>query len=264
MKKLILVTFLLLNLLVLNAQTFKRNIENQHHVWFTYMGDHQFADKWGVHLEAQIRRADVIKEWQQLLLRTAINYHVTNNAFVSLGYGFIDTYPYGELPVSYRFPEHRIYQQLQVKDDVGVVELQHRFRLEQRWLENAGVGSHEAGAWNYLNRFRYFLRASVPLKGKTIDNKEFYLTAYNEFFIAFGKNVQYNVFDQNRAYLALGYKFGKAGKLEVGYLNQFVARGIRTVTGLGPNSYLNTQNWENNNTFIVGWYSNIPFYKKEQ
>ena len=101
--------------------------------WYMYFGDHQVRDKWGVHLEGQWRRNDVITNWQQLLLRPGVNYQMKENWMLTLGYAYVKTHPYGEHPIAHAFPEHRLYQQLLVKQRVGATRLQHRFRLEQRF-----------------------------------------------------------------------------------------------------------------------------------
>jgi hypothetical protein len=69
------------------------------------------------------------------------------------------------------------------------------------------------------------LRIQVPLKGKELKNKTAYLAAYNEIFIGFGKNVQTNVFDQNRLGIVLGYQLNKNVRLEGGYLHQTLQLG---------------------------------------
>ena len=79
--------------------------------WGMYFGDHKVSEKWGVHLEGQWRRANVGRNWQQLLVRPGVNYHVNKNLMLTVGYGYIRNYPYGEFPALTAFPEHRIYQQ---------------------------------------------------------------------------------------------------------------------------------------------------------
>jgi hypothetical protein len=64
------------------------------------------------------------------------------------------------------------------------------------------------------------LRLQVPLQGATLDDKEFYLAAFDEIFIGFGKKVNQNVFDQNRVNLLAGYRVNKSLRVEAGYLQQ--------------------------------------------
>jgi hypothetical protein len=215
-----------------------------------YFGDHKFSNKWGIHLEMQYRRNEIITKPQQLLFRTGINYHFSPSVFATIGYCFVNTHPYGAFASNCVFPENRIWEQLQIKTPVGKFEMINRFRLEQRFV-NAPVlteTGYSPGDEIYTNRFRFLNRFSMPFKGKEIQDKSFYVSAYDEFFISFGKNVELNVFDQNRAYIALGYKIPKVGRLEIGYLNQLIFKsdGIKV---------------ERNNTLQVALISNINFYK---
>lgn len=231
------------------AQVTRMHTTNNN-AWFMYFGDHKLSKKWGIHLEAQLRRNDWIKNPQQLLLRTGINYHFNNNAFATAGYCFVETYPYGEFAVKASFPEHRLWEQLQIKNQLGRFEIVNRFRLEQRWMQLPVLvnNKYQPGGAVYQNRFRLLNRFSIPFKGKTIADKSLYATVYDEFMLSFGKHVNMNIFDQNRAYAALGYKIPKLGKLEVGYMQQLILKsdGIRV---------------ENNHTLQVGLLSTIDFYK---
>lgn len=246
MKKIILL-ILILNVLNIHAQ---RQSTDNLNGWFMYFGDHKFADKWGIHIEGQLRRNDIISNGQQLLLRTGINYHFNPNVFTTVGYCYVETYPYGEFPVKVTFPEHRFWEQLQIKTQLSNFEWVSRFRLEQRFsqlpINNAGI--FEPGDAVYTNRFRLLNRFSLPFKGSKIEDKSFYLTAYDEIMINFGEHVGMNLFDQNRAYLALGYKVPKLGRLELGYMNQIVIRP----SGLQV---------EYNHTLQVGLSSTLDFRK---
>lgn len=214
--------------------------------WYMYSGVHKLTNKWGVHTEFQLRRYRVISRPQQMLLRGAATYHLSDRAMVAIGYAYVHTYPYGDNPASDDFPEQRMYQQLQLRDQHGLFTLVHRFRLEQRWIKFAGTDQY-----TFLNRVRYQLRANIPLQGATLEDEELYLGLYDEVFLNFGPNVTGNIFDQNRASAAIGYRFHQNATLEVGYLHQHVAQrnGI----------------WfESNHTLQVGLAYNLDFRKKEK
>ena len=66
------------------------------------------------------------------------------------------------------------------------------------------------------------VRMQIPLKGKTIADKTPYVAMYDEIFLGFGKNVNENVFDQNRLGLLLGYRFSSNLRIEGGFLSQIV------------------------------------------
>ncbi|TAG90896.1 MAG: DUF2490 domain-containing protein, partial [Bacteroidetes bacterium] len=181
--------------------------------WYCYFGDHKISKKFSIHTEYQWRRTDWIKTWQQSLARVGVNYAINPKVTFTLGYGFINTFTYGEVnpasgvfPISrtnkegkeQSFPEHRIYQDALINNNLDNVEMNHRLRLEQRYMGLFYDGNDDriSGQWRLFHRFRYRFRIGVPLKGATIDEKEFYLHAYNEVFIGFGEDVGYNIFDQ--------------------------------------------------------------------
>ncbi|MEO8029043.1 MAG: DUF2490 domain-containing protein, partial [Bryobacteraceae bacterium] len=169
--------------------------------WYMYFGDHRIKQSpFRLHLEGQWRRNDVAVVPQQAMFRPGINYTLNANVYLSLGYGFINTHRYGEFPVAQPFPEHRFYQQVAFKHSLGLIEILHRHRLEQRLLGETLLagGQLKVDRWRHENRYRYQLRANVPLQGRAIDPGDWYLGLYNEVMMNFGKNVAANVFDQNR------------------------------------------------------------------
>lgn len=222
--------------------------DSNSHLWLNYVGDHPLGDgPWGVHLEAQVRRADFGGSWQQLLIRPAINYTISPAWSVSLGYAYVNTYRYGEFPALDSFPEHRIWQQASYTHKALRLEWQHRFRLEQRFIGELGAdgrGGFEVENFRYENRFRYMLRTTIPL---TADEKT-YLALWDEVFFNFGSNVSGNHFDQNRAFIGIGRKLSDTSRLEVGWLEQTLQRRGGTI-------------WEDNHTLAVWLTSKWPFGK---
>ncbi len=205
--------------------------------WFMYFGDHPIAkSRFGVHLEGQWRRADVGLTWQQLLLRPALNFQLNQKVMLTGGYGFVETHRYGDFPARASFLEHRIFEQANITQKLFGLDWQNRLRLEQRHI----LGS----AARYENRFRYMLRTSVPLP--VSGGKKYYLGLYNEIFYNFGKNVSFNVFDQNRAYIALGRNLKHQTRIEVGFLEQTLQQR-------------NGRVFEHNHTFQIAIYSRLPF-----
>ena len=249
------VALLLLSTRVCSQSSSFRENANHTHTWLMYFGNHKFSGKLGLHAEAQLRRSDVISGKQQLLLRTGLDIY-TPQVRYTVGYAFIETYPYGDFPVANAFPEHRLWQQALVSNGIGKIKLSHRYRLEQRWLGNSTTGQFENG--RYENRMRYMVRANIPLKGNSIEAGTFYLGLYNEVFVNFGKEVGYNIFDQNRVYGAICYHLGKVGRLEVGYLYQLVQQR-RLISSSDPRNIL-----ENNHTLQLALFSELPLYKEKK
>jgi Protein of unknown function (DUF2490) len=220
--------------------------------WYSATGIFAFNKKWSAHLEYQWRREDFIKTWQQSLLRTGINYHANNNTTLRLGYAWAETYAYGDYPINAfgkTFSEHRIYQAATLTQRTGSLDLTHRIMLEQRWLPRYNTAaSQKPDDWLFMNRARYMLRVQQSLKGKTLEDKEPYVAAYDEILVGFGKNVNENIFDQNRFGLLLGYRFSPKFRLEAGYISQIVQLG-REIGGRNV--------FQHNNGFILNSFFNI-------
>lgn len=228
----------------------------QFHGWYMYFGNHRITDKWGIHTEYQFRRNNGITEWQQSLMRVGIDYRPIDHLILTVGYGHIVTFPYGDQPVAHEFTEHRLWEQVLTDHDLGRINLRHRFRLEQRWLEKWSkddVGQWQMNEWEYRNRVRYQLYVSIPLNHKKMQDRTVFIGLYNELFVQFGEAVKMNVLDQNRAYAALGYRHSSAWNVQLGYLNQWVIKA----DGLKK---------ENNHTLQVAVTYNIdfrPVFKKK-
>ncbi|MWB96192.1 DUF2490 domain-containing protein [Flavobacterium sp. GA093] len=195
--------------------------------WFIYFGNQAINKKWNWHNEVQYRNYNFAGDMQQLLLRTGIGYNLTeNNNNILLGYGFINSENY--IPGTdnkLANHEHRIYQQFITRQNFGRIYLQHRYRVEERFLEN-----------DFQVRFRYFLALNVPINKPKMEDKAFYLSAYNEIFL----NAESPTFDRDRLYGALGYVINKNFRVEAGFMRQ-----IQEKTG--------------RNQFQIVIYNNIPF-----
>lgn len=197
--------------------------------WFIYFGNQALNKKWNWHNEVQYRSYDFKGDLQQLLLRTGIGYNLTeNNNNVLAGYGFIRSENY--LPDSKEktgFNEHRIFQQFITRQQFRRVFIQHRYRVEERFFKD-----------DFRIRCRYFLALNIPVNRKTMSERTFYFSCYNEVFL----NPESPVFDRNRLYGAIGYVINRYLKLEAGFMNQSLEFTSR-------------------NQFQLVLFNNFPLYK---
>ena len=182
--------------------------------WLIYIGNKKLNSKWNIHNEVQYRNYDAIGDMEQLLLRTGLGYNLSeNNHNLLLGYGYILSENYttnsqNKTAVN----EHRIFQQFTSKQQLGTLSFTHRYRFEQRFVEA-----------DFKMRLRYFLAAKLPLAKLNNGGSKLYLSAYNEVFL----NTESAVFDRNRVYAGLGYKFNKSIRFEAGYMNQLFETSSR-------------------------------------
>ncbi|MDH5598836.1 MAG: DUF2490 domain-containing protein, partial [Cyclobacteriaceae bacterium] len=151
-------------------------------LWLMYFGKNKINDTWSIHTEVQHRNYEIIPNLEQLLLRTGINYQYKPNLMITAGYGYIGNYDPLLENDKFLMDEHRVWQQFILKNTVSSVKIEHRYRIEQRWV-NA----------NYSNRLRYRLLITIPLTKK---ENSFYLNFYDEVFL----NTKNIYFDRNRIY----------------------------------------------------------------
>lgn len=180
--------------------------------WILLFGNKQISQKFNWHHEIQYRNYNAVGDLEQLLLRTGIGAQVTDNTNLLLGYGFIRSENYIAIEEKVVVNEHRIFQQVITKQNIAKLKLQHRYRFEQRFVED-----------DFRMRFRYFLGLAYPVWNAPDSPKELYLSGYNEIFL----NTKSNVFDRNRLYGGLGYRLNEMFRFEIGYMNQFLNSGKR-------------------------------------
>jgi hypothetical protein len=197
----------------------QKQIDDQIHGWAVYQGNHKLNSKIDLHTEYQWRRADGFANWQQSLARVGLDYRLNPNCTFSGGYGWIITYPYGSQPLAAKTQEQRLWQQVNLKAQYGSIQIQHRYRLEQRWIDTM-----------FRQRIRYRAQCIIPLqKTYLAQGKGLFMNVNDEVFLGFGKGIAKNILDQNRFIAAVGYKFNSNLNIQLGYLNQFVikANGVQ-------------------------------------
>lgn len=190
-------------LLVLIAHNlFAQEGEDKLGIWYMYFGMNKISDRFSIHTEAQFRYYEMNDNFNQLLLRTGLNYHINPDAIATIGYAYIETDPsFENIPGQSLLFENRIFEQFILKNKVWKLLFEHRFRFEQRFL-------HEQDFTDYENRARYRLQITLPL------NKTFFLNFYDEIFL----NLQNDPFGQNRLYAALGVVLMENLSVQLGYL----------------------------------------------
>ncbi|WP_430967929.1 DUF2490 domain-containing protein [Spongiimicrobium sp. 2-473A-2-J] len=206
MKKII----LLLMLCFLGRGLAQETGENSFGAWYMYFGTNKISKAFSIHSEAQFRFYESTGNFNQLLLRTGLNYHIDPNSIVTFGYGYIDTDPtFEDSPAGVisapgdKLVEHRIFEQLILKNKVGEFLFEHRYRLEQRFLNNKDLSQTDT-----QHRARYRLQVTLPL------TDTFFINVYDEVFL----NLQDDIFGQNRLYAALGVHLTHNSSIQLGYL----------------------------------------------
>ncbi|MGV4412900.1 DUF2490 domain-containing protein [Chryseobacterium sp. T1] len=191
--------------------------------WLMLFGNEKLDSKFNLHYEVQYRDYDILSDLNQLLLRTGVGYNLTeNNNNILLGYAYVHSHNYDADQNIKQLDEHRIFQQFTTKQKIGRVNLNHRYRIEERFLEPKTEV-----------RFRYQLGINIPINNSTLVKNTWYANVYNEIFI----NAKKDAFDRNRLYGAIGYVINDNIRVEGGFMNQTVTGKSRNQLQIG--FYLN-------------------------
>lgn len=219
MKRLLFVVFLLLFCL-----SYSQEIRQQERVWFAYTGNYKVSKRLGYHLEAQFRMDNELQYSKQNLFRMGAVYYLSPSKNFTGGYALITTYKDG---FDDYFSENRAWEQYQYnhKWANNKNSMIHRFRLEQRWVEQLTKIDETiiTEGREYQNRFRYLNRNMFHLLTINETNNEVYAILQNEVFLNLGENkINKNFIDQNRFLLGLGFNYNNTIRFELGYLNHYV------------------------------------------
>ncbi len=168
------------------------------------------------YMEVNTRIGDDVTNIDQLLLRPAIGYKLTDNISIWQGYAWVGNFNQAHKPPqSPFFDENRIYQQVNYTEKFGSVKFLSRTRLEERWIDHA---DGTAVRFRQMFRFMYPLPIAPDLA----------FVAYDEIFANFntvgsvqGKGPQAG-FDQNRFFLGINKTFSQYFNMDIGYQNQLI------------------------------------------
>jgi hypothetical protein len=153
----------------------------------------------------------------QLYIQPSIIYVPNNNWNFSGSYTYQRNNPFRPNATN----EHRIWEQCVYGHLINKARMTHRIRFEERFIENLVLKKYP-----FATRLRYQIGYNIPLKGKTLDAKEFYMNMSNEFYFSLtgNKNATYS---ENWSYLGIGYLTPKLGRVEIGFLHQEFVRNLQ-------------------------------------
>ena len=173
------------------------------------------------YMEVNPRIGDDVTNIDQLLLRPALGYQLTDNISIWQGYGWVGNFNQKHTPPQDPFfMENRIFQQVIYTDTFSSFKFMSRTRMEERFIQNAG---------GTALRFRQMFKVSYPLPKAP----EWSLVAYDEIFMNLNSVDTYRDasngghgpgagIDQNRFFLGMNKKFNQYFNVDIGYQNQML------------------------------------------
>ncbi|MEP6780516.1 MAG: DUF2490 domain-containing protein [Gemmatimonadaceae bacterium] len=219
----------LFNLLALSSATGQSSAwpsVHQTNGWYGSIFETMFGrSRFGLLTDIQLRRMGLTEQPKQLDAVVGLSYRPTNGLRFTLGGEFVSSTPYGSLPAPFPTREHLLWYQMNLQQHVAQFDFGQRFRYENRWIHDVitdGDGKHDSDV-RFSHRVRYQVRASHPVKSMQMHNQPLLLIGAEEVFIGLTPVDRRVAFDQNRASVGVGLPLSRGERLEVSYMQQWIA-----------------------------------------
>lgn len=185
-----------------------KNFSQNFGCWNSLNISYDKGKKWSFSSEIQLRSLQFYKNYNYHEYKGIIGYKLIPNLQSSLVIGRYTTFSTGKTFQSPKLAEEfRVAVQLGLKNSIGKVQVDHRYRFEKRYYTNGNRGI----------RVRYRVGVSIPLDEKKLTS----LSASNEFLIAINSGSAIIRYDKNRINIGLTRKLTNTVSMQLGYLNQY-------------------------------------------
>lgn len=239
--------FVLINVLCY-SQNNQKQIVTEEKVFLGYFNQSRLTARIGLWSDLHYRTADhFVNRSLQSIGRLGLTFFATDHFRLTAGYCIAYNFP--ETGYKTGKVEHRPWQQLFLKQEYHGVQTIQLLRLEERYNQVV-INDEATNNYLYTNRLRYSYLVLIPFTKEGIKPKKTFAVLNDEVFVNFGKNITYNVFDQNRFFAGIGYQFNKANAIHVGYMNIYQQKPLGSV-------------FTNSHCIRVFYYHNLDFRKEK-
>lgn len=191
------ILFLVLPLLS-RAQTIA---EDQSGSWLEFSGNNKIGGHWSIPLSGILKHNELFEQYHFSFIRTGVTYQFNSKTFLTGGVAYVHSKSYTDFGETTTTNQYWLYEEFSLKPKFGRGILSHRWRLENRWINNAD-------GTQFKNRARYRLQFTHPL------NASMFIIMSNEVFA----NLKGQWFNQNRFHLGIGRKLSPSFKADIGYI----------------------------------------------
>lgn len=210
--------FLLFILLFTNQLLPQNPSEDYLGSWFTYGSNHRVSERISITPYAELRFYEPSSNYNLAFISVTGNYHLSSKSALGFGYAYLDIDTVFEFDHIPSVKENRILEQFVFNHKLNKFKIQHRARLEQRFLLLDDSNELQ-------QRFRYRISFKHDI------NKTFFLEISEEPFV----NFQDQVFHENRFYTGIGINVLKHSQLQIGYLKQHIRKNNLNRIHIGIN-----------------------------
>lgn len=228
-----------------------KTITHHQQIWYVCNQNLKINDKFSITSEIQERHFIIPIKQSQFIVRSTFKKLIKNNWDFGVGFAFLLYNTEPTVAYNLESSELRPHIEFNNKQAYKHVTISHRYKLETRILHNVN-GKELAEGFKFNNmRFHYQIGLDFLLNKPKNDKNAVKLKVAEEIMLNLGKNIKYNLFDQNRLSVTLQYAPIKAVAIDVGYVNWFQQRS-------SGDKYFDS------NIFRLGIVNNINIVKKEK
>ena len=181
--------------------------------WNTLNLSYDNGKKWAFSSELQLRSLQFYKNYNYNEYKGIVTYKIMPNLQTSVVLGRYTTYGNGKTFQNPKLAEEfRAAIQVGLRNTLGKVQVDHRYRFEKRFYTSG----------NRASRIRYRVGLSVFLDkaNKTT------LGVSNEFLIAITERSKVIRYDKNRVSIGVTRKLNDMVSMQVGFLNQYDSKSL--------------------------------------
>lgn len=209
------------------AQTVTKGDVN---TWFLVVNRFHLSEKFTVTNEIHERTGSFLSDQGTVIVRPSVDYALNKNVELTAGYSFVRSWPYTPYKQPIARNEHNIWEQAFLKQKVGNVSIQHRFRFEQRFIQHIDAPTNPSETFklngtDYANRFRYRFILSFDILKTNKGKNSIFFNGFDELWINQSNNFMPSSFARNWIYTGLGYKFNKDFNIQLAHMHQYDAAG---------------------------------------
>lgn len=175
--------------------------------WSIFNGRYNLNERVAIWSEFQLRSTAIYNDFFYWEWKGGVNYDLNDHITVTAGTGRYHTYTIGD---NFSEPltqgETRVWEQVVMENQLGRLNIDHRYRIEQRFTTNG-----------YRNRFRYRLNVICPLNKPKVSPRTLYAYIGDEIFFTNRKPF----YERNRFFAGLGYRFTQTFMFQLGVQRQY-------------------------------------------
>ncbi|MDA9970274.1 DUF2490 domain-containing protein [Flavobacteriaceae bacterium] len=195
--------FLTISVFIITISSYSQaSPQDKFGAWYMFDGTLRVLDKLSIKTGIQLRSFEVLDNINLMLYYTGIKYHLSEKTSLTMAYCYLDIDKKFLITGENHLYESRPYEQISYKQKIYNFPINHRLRLEHRFL-------NYKQQLTTLHKFRYRIGTKINL------NKTFFIKVNEEVFM----NTKNQVFTENRLFAALGYQLSKSSNIQLGYLN---------------------------------------------